>query len=389
MSITRTAISSPEQITFCNSPIHIKVVDPNIKKIGLKLWIWNGSLNKTLGAQNYSWLKDKVSDSDDYIELEISEYIRSFLINPKNATNTSQPTFAYNTLADAAMTGQAVFWQVQIIAYIGSEEPTTFDGYTNIATLGWKWNKEKTLFNVKSIVAGGGIGFDFVREKYTDPRINYLFNQSFDLTQTLEACTTENVITRVEPTIPTLLNRYSREPVLIVYLNKIGLWDFFVSHGKVTPTTKIKRDTNNISYRQSSAIDNQYQHSKSSKVSEVIRGYTINTGSLKENMVEQVEEIIYSPKVYLIKFKGDVYLDSDIEVGITIDNTYITIDDLNTTIDSMDVGADVVAYFNTYEQIPVIVTDTDFLIKNRVNNKKDIDFNIKFEETNSKIDNIV
>jgi hypothetical protein len=47
--------------------------------------------------------------------------------------------------------------------------------------------------------------------------------------------------------------------------------------------------------------------------------YTVNTGALSEDMNETIEQLIYSPKVYLIKFKGDIQtLDT---IGLTIDTT--------------------------------------------------------------------
>jgi len=103
-------------------------------------------------------------------------------------------------------------------------------------------------------------------------------------------------------------------------------------------------------------------------------------------MVNQVEQIVYSPKVYLIRFVGDVNLITT--VGITIDNTFITIDDLNTTIDGLSVTSELLAKYKTHEQIPVILTDTDFTIKNRVNDKNEINYNLKFEVTTNKINDI-
>jgi hypothetical protein len=41
-------------------------------------------------------LKAKIS-ADDYINIEVAD-IKAYLINPLNALNTNQPTFAYNEL---------------------------------------------------------------------------------------------------------------------------------------------------------------------------------------------------------------------------------------------------------------------------------------------------
>jgi hypothetical protein len=100
-------------------------------------------------------------------------------------------------------------------------------------------------------------------------------------------------------------------------------------------------------------------------------------------MINQVEQIIYSPKIYLILFNGDIQ--ENTTVGITIDSTFVTIDDTNITIDSATVTEELIGQFKTFQQVPVISMDKTFKRKTRVNDKKDIDYNLKFEETTNKI----
>jgi hypothetical protein len=59
----------------------------------------------------------------------------------------------------------------------------------------------------------------------------------------------------------------------------------------------------------------------------VVQSYSINTGALTEDMNSTIEQIIYSPKVYLIKFKSDKQITST--VGLTIDSNLVTIDNVN------------------------------------------------------------
>jgi len=100
-------------------------------------------------------------------------------------------------------------------------------------------------------------------------------------------------------------------------------------------------------------------------------------------MVSVVRDIVISPKVYLIKFKGDTQTTTT--VGITIDNTFITVDSINTTIDGLSVGEEYLTFYKTHTQIPVILKDTDFTFKNRRNDKSSIDYTLKFEQTKSVI----
>lgn len=103
-------------------------------------------------------------------------------------------------------------------------------------------------------------------------------------------------------------------------------------------------------------------------------------------MVEEVRQIVLSPKIYLIDFLGDVQDNST--VGITIDDNFTSIDNLIISIDSMTVGANYLGYYKTHRQIPVILTDTDFQIKTRLNDKNKIDYNLKFEITTNLINDL-
>jgi hypothetical protein len=63
-----------------------------------------------------------------------------------------------------------------------------------------------------------------------------------------------------------------------VFLNKLGLWEMFTSHGKVTVKNKMKKAvTGRRSFRDPSKIDNSYTHSKLRELSEVVQSYSINT----------------------------------------------------------------------------------------------------------------
>ena len=380
--ITRSAIATPEQVTFCNSPIHIEVQHPDIQSAEVLLWVWNGELNQTLGNANFRFKKDKVSVNDTYVAFELSEYIRSILVAPPNAPNTSQPVFAYNELTAPTITGQAVFWQIQTIAITSTGNILT-NYQTNVATLGYKYDSENTLFAPIDITAGGSLGFSVTRNKYYHPKIHNYISQAFDLTKTLEECTTANVIAVTNVTPPAEWKRCSLEPILIAYLNKIGLFELFTTHGKVTIGQKMESETAPRLYRRPSQVDSAIMHSKVKDNFKVTETFTINTGALKEEMAEQVEEILTSPKVYLIRFKGD--LQTVVTEGVTIDNTYITIDSLNTTIDGLSVETSDLGFFKTHLQIPVIVTASDYTRKTRLNDKKDIDFNLTFEATTNKL----
>lgn len=382
----RTNISTANKITFANSPIHLRIQNVaknnTIQSAMVYVWIWNGAQNKVLGSPNVTYSKSKISVSDDYINIEVADIIKAYLINPSNALNTNQPTFAYNELMNPAITGQGVFWQViaVVTSSTGVEEivsPTRF------ATLGYRWNYEQNQTGDNGNAENGANGFLEPVNKWYNPSIHNYISQGFNLSTTVGTATTANIVTVSDVVPPAAWKRCSKEPILIVFLNKLGLWEMFTSHGKVSVKNKIEAITANRSFRDPSKIDNHYTHSKLRDVSDVVQTYSINTGMLTEDMNSTIEQIIYSPKVYLIKFKGDKQTVST--VGLTIDNTYVTVDDTNITIDNATVSAESLGYFKTHQQIPVVVVDSDFGRKTRLNDKNQIDYTINFEETTSKI----
>jgi hypothetical protein len=387
--VDRTNIDTVSKITFANSPIHLRVQNiaktNTIQSLKAYLWIWNGAQNKALTTPNATYVKRKISVSDDYINIEIADVVKAFLINPPNAPNTSQPEFAYNELTNPAITGQGVFWQV-ITDVTSTSGVERIVGATRYATLGYRWNYEQNLLANNGNNPNGANGFITAVNKWYNPTVHNYISQSFNLSTTVSNATSANVVTLSDVVPSIAYTRCSREPLLIVFLNKLGLWEMFTTHGKATIKNKIESNTSSRSFRDPSRIDNRYTHSKIRDISEVMQTYTVNTGALSEDMNDTIEQLIYSPKVYLIKFKGDIQtLDT---IGLTIDNNFITTDSLNISISTATTTNNNKGFFKTHQQIPVIVTDSNFTRKTRLNDKNAIDYTIEFEETNSKILNI-
>lgn len=369
--VNRTAIDAQTKIKFCNSPLFLRHAIAGLEtSITVSLFIWTGIIKKPLSLANITLKKSKVSQSDNYISIEISELIKPY-INPK---------FAYNRAASPAITTQGVFLQAVIETNLGVKTFTN----TNFVTLGYRWNYEQNIIGDNGVENYGANGFVLPVDKWYNPKIHNYFFQDFDFTKTVDNATSENVI-RYNAITPAKV-RCTQDPSLIVFINKLGLWETFTPHGKFTASSRITRQDTNVSHRDPSQVDNSFIHSRVSNALEVKQSYVINTGSLEENMTSIVEELIYSPKVYLIRFKGDLELVTT--VGITIDSTLVTIDSTTITIDNQTITAEYIGSFKTHQQIPVIITDEDFTRKTRLNDKIAIDYNIKFEETNSKINSI-
>lgn len=386
----RTKINTEDQITFINSPVHLRLQnstqDSSIISVSVYLWIWNGAQNLTLGKPNVTFNKSKVSVDDDYINIQISDQIKAYLENPLDAPNTSQPNYFYNEIEAAAITGQGVFWQ--IVTDITSSAGTVRNNYsTNFATLGYRWNYEQNLTTGNNgLTPNGSLGFTGTVNKWYNPKIHNYITQSFNLTNEIADATSANMITQTPIDPPTEWQRCARDPSLIVFLNKLGLWEMFTPNGKFTASSLLKFEINSKAFRDPGRVDNSFLHSKQRGDIEVSQKYTINTGSLTEDMAATIEELLYSSKIYLIRFKGNIQAVE--EVGITVDSTIITVDDTTVTVDSSTIGAKDVGFYKTHQQIPVVIKDSDFMRKTRVNDKNEVNYNILFEETNNKINNI-
>lgn len=361
---SRTAIDTMDKITFVNSPVHLRYQNNDIELVNVYLWVWDGSLNKELNNPNITLTKNKVSELDNYISFEISEYIKAYL---------DKVNFAYNEATPPVTVGNGVFWQVIIdLTANGETNRITFD--TKFATLGYKWNYEQTK-NYNSTENN--------LNRWFNPKVPFYIEQSFNLYNDVLTATTSNTINTYVIYLESGLIRCSRESCLVVYLNKLGLWDIFTPHGKILIETDIESEEQNKLFRDNSRIDNSYTHSKTKLQLDVNQKYTINSGSLREDMVYQIEEIIYSPKIYLILFDGTIQ-DTEIQ-GLTIDNTFVTIDNTNITIDSATVTDEMIGLLKGFRQVPVISEDNSFIKKTRINDKNEINYTLKFKETNSKI----
>ncbi|MEN2402290.1 hypothetical protein GKZ90_0021050 [Flavobacterium sp. MC2016-06] len=389
----KTIIDTADKIQFCNSPIHLRqtavTVGNLIKSVTHYLWVWNGDQNKVLGDANYTIQKILVSQYDNYINVNIADLIKAWLVSPENARNTNQPQFAWNPYALPAQTGQGVFYQ--IISEVLEQEPATeaiiqntVVSPTYFATLGYRWNYEQNAGVTNGLTPYKSDPFGRSVYRYYNQSIDNYFTNSFNLGQSVATCTSGNMIaqTKVTPQAPQKF--CARDSYLIVFLNKLGLWDYFTPFGKTIISSKATVSNSNRMFRDPSQIDNSQVHSSLRDSINVLQSYSINSGLIDETATQLITELVYSPKVYLIRYQGDKVTTAT--TGITVDNTYITVDNTNITVDNSTVSAQSIGYFSTFQQIPVIITNPEELInKTRLNDKIKIEYVIRFDETNNKI----
>ncbi|MFC6264616.1 hypothetical protein ACFQFA_13235 [Flavobacterium panici] len=288
-----------------------------------------------------------------------------------------------------AQAGQGVFFQ--IITEVLEQEPvtdaivsTTVVRPTCFATMGYRWNYEQNSGVTNGITPNKSDIFKAAPLRYYNQYIDNYFENTFNFGQAVSTCTSGNMISQTKITPSARQSFCAKDSYLIVFLNKLGLWDYFTPFGKTIISSKTSVTNSNRMFRDPSRINNSQIHSTLRDTIDVTQTYIINTGHIDETATQLIEELIYSPKVYLIRF-SDERTSTEV-TGITVDNTYITVDDTTITVDNDTVTAESLGYFSTFQQIPVIISNPEELVNmTRLNNKVNIEYTIKFDETNNKI----
>jgi hypothetical protein len=370
LPIERTIIDAPNKLILAGSSFNVELPVTSQIDVQLHVWVWTGAQDRALGPATFMLPKAKVSSTDAYINIEINEQIISYI----EASRLSYTYISDNTKPDNSDLAVFVQWKWVFNDNTGGISPTY------IATRGYRWDYERNSFGIangdKPYGAHGQLPTSPPAKKYS-PAISY-YERNFVYGQATNVATTRNIIVAT-PIVPTNLDACQRELYLIVYLNKLGLWEQYTPYGKVSSPNAVSSEKHNLSHRRPRQIFNDVTFSRRKEISEILKSYQINTDYIDESVNDVIEEIIYSPAIYLVKFLGDY---QEAITPITIDSTLVTIDNTNITIDSQ--GGDPTKY-KTFQQIPVICTTENFEPKTGLNDRNKIEYTLSFEETTSKI----
>lgn len=384
-------ITDISQVSFCSSEVILRIdlndfapeFVPDIKTIIANVTLETFDINELseeVNKNTYLLKKQRVSNKDTYVSFEIQDYLKNDLIRKEIQNNVDFPVLMYQNTAMPFSQGLCLFYRVVYSVTDGTTTITLPSPIERVATLGWRWNTEEAPFYGSFV--GDANGFNVARDvvKTYVHDVPYYAEQSFNF-ELGTGINSNNFITttKVEPTNPTC----AKEPVLIIYLNRIGLFEYITFTGKTVIDVDTKRTEQPKSFRDQAMINASTTHFEHSEVIEAIQSYTVNTGVLDESMNALIEELLYSPKVYLIRFYGSKYTVA--QVGITVDNDIITVDNTNITVDSDTITNDDVGYYSTSQQVPVTVVDSNFVKRTNNNDKRDISYFVKFKETNSKV----
>lgn len=364
-----TPITSLDRVSFVGSPLHIEAsvdIFSYFEPITLKLWIWSGGLTDPYVNDNPPtrvFQKEPISfflsvRAEYPVLFEVGDIINSY-INPEILVGF----VTFN------VSGEGVYYQYELVS-----DHASYNSPTYFAVGGYNWNYEgQTPFTYNR----GSFGFQALNvEKNYSPYISY-FDRQIELSG---ATSSDTMIKSVPATYDSYNVVCSSDQYMFVYINKYGLFDTFTPSGMVVVSSKIDRETYNRAYSNPKALNPVTGHQTNNYNINAVQSYVINTGLLSQDMGMLVEELLLSKKVYLIQFKGDK------GHWLTADNTFISCD---TTLFSCDATYEEgTENYITFRQIPVVMVDTDFGRKTRLNDKAKISYNIKVDEASQKILNI-
>lgn len=338
---------------------YINALSPYVVSIGsthsnwthaqLSLWVWQGDYNDGSvinSLPNYIQYKEKVNIIDDHILFELSDYITPFL----------DPSINFMGSTATTVSDMCVWVYYETFIYnnpLNLLEPPVIQTQSSELRMGiysYNWNYENQIgLDYTNTSFGSDLGVTISTADYnyvSGYPNNFYFNNSFKANGVTSSYDMVNLsfINNATPT------KCSLDPYTILYLNKNGSWSTFNTHGKVLIDNDIKNKEYEFSFRNPLNFEHSQTHSIRKYNFESIQKYQINTGAIRYLMGQMVEEILYSPKIYLIKYNKD---------------------------------------FTKFQQIPVVVDGPKFQRKTAINDKNKISYVMTFKETNNKLRNII
>lgn len=384
-------ITDISQVAFCTSPVVVRVdlltdfpdyVPPEINT-RVRLQITTFDIDDSLAEVNVNIHvldKARISNDDKYVSFEIQDYLKNDLVRKENLNNVDFPVLLYNNLSLPYVQGMCLFYRYSYYAYDETTSVPAINVTDKVATLGYRWRNEQAPFYGSFVGGANGFNVETAPVKNYAEYIPYYAKQQF----VFGTNRTSNNFVSTTQVVPAK-TLCVKEPLLLIYLDRQGLFQYITTTGKVTLNDEVKRQESQKAFRDSSMINTESTHFKNTGIEEVFQTYTVNTGVMDESMNNVLEELLYSPKIYLVRFYGERWTVS--QQGITVDNDIITVDNENITVDSDTVTLADIGYYSTYLQVPVMCIDTDFVKKTNINDKRDISYFFKFKETASKVKN--
>lgn len=332
-------IKTQTDVKALNSEFRVKHSVVGGTHIILRLWVWQGNVTFPFDNETQPTVilyKKRISIEDTEIEFELSDYIRN--------SNQVFKDFKYFDTINSHTRNVVYFkyeWDIinnpldlDVITPISTQSSRTYLGH-----LGWTWYgniNEYTPFNMS-------FGYNANKPlKYYSSAISYK-----KTTYAYNTTSTDSCVVTTHFTPPANLIRCQKDGILINYIGKDGHWEYFTPFGKVEINNPIKSSTYNVGKRYENNLASTRKYN-----TEVRNIYKINTGLITEAQGQYIEEIMYSPRVFITEFLGTKAPNGK---------------------------------YTDHRTFPVIVKDTNFSRKTRVNDGSKISYSMTFEMTDNKI----
>lgn len=308
---------STNQMIPVGSPRYVQTVTiPNqFNQARLKLWVWQGQISTATNTDpNYTLIKDKVSIDDLNVIFEISEFIKPFIkpVFTKSGSYLSESVWFYYEL-------EYVNVQGGVPSVIRTDQSLLY-----WATLGWNWNYEDQAPISGQNLADGTVDDRFNINNITSKPL-YSFVQGVTYFNTvLSNLGSDNnhfVVTR-PPYIPSEFD-CNKEPFVITYINKSGLFDQLTTLGKVEVSNEYSKDIYRVTRRNPMNYINRQDHIQKINNIESVETYKINTGRLDPILSNKIEEIYSSPLVYITDVNKGVVKTVIVDSGTVVRKTQI------------------------------------------------------------------
>lgn len=302
-------MTSVNQLRPMGSPFYIntaQVIGNTYNQARLRLWVWTGSYTSATNRDpDYTLVKDRVSASDVTIVFELSELIKPHIKPQINAIGSRL---------------NGAVWFYYEIVYLDTTTviPTiirTDQSLLQLATLGYSWNYEQQSALNGAFLADGTTDTRFAIDNIDSmPLYSYVGGVTYwsNKIANIGATTSTGVFGNDNYTPTDVV--CPKEAYVIVFLNKVGLYEQLTTTGKVVVSNAITTERYRRTARNPLAFRNSVHHQENTFNIDSMTTVKINTGLLHPVLVNKIEEIAVSPSIYIIS------VGSGQRTAVTLDN---------------------------------------------------------------------
>lgn len=268
----------------------------------------------------------KVNQSDDFVKIDISDYIKRYL-NP-------MPDYSFFYSSTPKFSNEIIYWTFCFDAY-KIDNPIRVEriyGNNRGATLGYGLYKEGVNPSLPSTLIIDNSN-RFSNTKFRTFNLNLSLNPTLRDGGIVRSLTTDYM--------PVCTGKYNGKQIL--FLNRAGVYDSFLfpkSHNR-----SLKTRSENYYKMQDSSNFNPNYHNKVDINKNALVEWSFNTDLLDNYNVKVLEELIVSERYFLVDYEKEAF-------------------------------------------IPLLLTSTDFDQKKRINDRSKMNYTLNFEEASDYKNNV-